>query len=161
MIKNITIIAGLFLSLVGLLGFVAPNFMGLSLSDGQSILYLSSGMVLLLGVLGPRAASRMFCLLIGSFYTVLALAGIGLGGPRLTIVPGHLVFETLDHLFHLIVGALLLAAGWWQRMATPIAPREPTEFVRIFQHPNPRLETPDGPVLPMNEDKAGRGSKDR
>ena len=160
--KRTVIIAGSLLATAGTLGVAPINFIRLDLGTAQSILYLfTGGVAVCFGILGGPRASRVFCLLLGSFYTVLALAGIGLGGPRLTIIPGQLIFETLDHLFHLIVGALLLAAGCQQRMATLIAPHEPTEFVRIFQHPNPRLETPDGPVLPVQGDKAGRGSKDR
>jgi hypothetical protein len=120
MIKKITIIAGLLLGVVGLIGFVAPNFMGLSLSSAQSILYLSSGMALFFGLLGPPAASRMFGILLGSFYTFLGVAGLALGGPRLTIIPGELIFETLDHLFHLILGAVVLAVALSGRMAPPI-----------------------------------------
>ena len=113
MIKRITIIAGLFLSVAGSLGLAAPNFAGLNLSSGQSMLYLSSGlMALFFGVLGPSASHRMFGILLGGFYAVLGVAGLGLGEPRLTIIPGQLVFETLDHLFHLILGAVVLAVAW-------------------------------------------------
>jgi len=122
MIKKITIIAGLVLGVAGLLGLAAPNFMGLSLSSAQSILYLSSGgMALFFGLWGPPAASRMFGILLGSFYGFLGVAGLALGGPRLTIIPGQLVFETLDHLFHLILGAVVLAVALSGRIATPIA----------------------------------------
>lgn len=122
MIKGITITAGLLLSVAGLLGLAAPHFMGLSLSSGQSMLYLFSGlMALFFGVLGPPAAYRMFGILLGGFYAVLGVAGLGLGEPRLTIVPGQLVFETLDHLFHLILGAVVLAVAWSGRMAGPIS----------------------------------------
>jgi hypothetical protein len=93
MIKRITIIAGLLLGVAGLLGLVAPNFMGLSLSIGQSMLYLSSGALALgFGLLAPPAASRMFGILLGSLYVFLGVAGLGLGGPRLTIVPGQFGF---------------------------------------------------------------------
>jgi len=123
MIKKSTIIAGLVLSAAGVLGFVAPNFMGLSLSSSQSILYLFTGAAALyFGLSGRPAPSRMFCILFGSFYTFLGVAGLGLEGPRLTIIPGHLVFETLDHLFHLILGAVVLAVALSGRMATPLGP---------------------------------------
>jgi hypothetical protein len=118
MIKKITIIAGLLLSAAGFLGFLAPNFMGLSLSSGQSILYLVTGAAALyFGLFGQPAPTRMFCILFGSFYAFLGAAGLGLGGPRLTIIPGQLVFETLDHLFHLILGAIVLAVALSGRMA--------------------------------------------
>ena len=123
MTKKITIIAGLLLSVVGLLGFVAPNFIGLSLSDGQCLLYLfTGGAALYFGFAGTSVPSRMFCILFGSFYTFLGVAGLALDGPRLTIIPGHLVFETLDHLFHLILGAVVLAVALSGRMATPLGP---------------------------------------
>jgi len=122
MIKRITIIAGLLLLVAGLLAFVAPNFMGLSLSDGQGILYLITGAAALcFGLFGRPAPSRMFCILFGSFYAFLGVAGLALGGPRLTIVPGQLVFETLDHLFHLVLGAVVLAIALSGSMATPIS----------------------------------------
>src|SRR5205085_3601634 len=133
--KTTVIIAGSLLATAGTLGVAPANFIRLDLSTAQSILYLcTGGAALSFGLLGAPRPFRTFCLLLGSFYTVLGIAGIGLGGPRLTIIPGQLVFETLDDLFHLMVGALLLAAGWQQRMVGRIAPHVPTEFVRIFQH---------------------------
>jgi hypothetical protein len=124
MIKKIAIIAGLLLGVVGLLGFVAPNFMSMNLSRVQSILYLVSGAAALyFGLAVSPASLRPFCILLGSLYTFLGLAGVGLGGPHntLTIVPGQLVFETMDHLFHLLLGATVLAIGLSGRMVTPIA----------------------------------------
>lgn len=121
MIKKITIIAGLLLSVAGVLGLVAPNLMGLSLSAGQGMLYLFTGAgALCFGLLGPAASSRTFCILFGGFYALLGVAGLGLGEPRLTIIPGQLVFETLDHLFHLTLGAVLLAVALNGRMAAPV-----------------------------------------
>jgi len=122
MIKRITIIAGLLLAVIGLLGLAAPHFMGLSLSSSQSMLYLASGlMALFFGLLAPPAAYRMFAIIVGGFYTALGVAGLGLGEPRLTMIPGQLVFERLDHVFHLLLGTVVLTAAWSGRMAGPVS----------------------------------------
>ncbi len=130
MIKGITIIAGLLLGIVGLLGFVAPNLIGMNVSTGQSILYLFSGaLALYFGLAVSPPPSRTFCVLFGTFYTFIGLAGFAFGGPdhTLTIVPGHLVFESMDHVFHVVLGAIVLAAGLSGRMAAPIGPPSPNK----------------------------------
>jgi hypothetical protein len=150
MIKQISTISGLFLIALGLLGFVAPHFMGLSLSAGQGALYLSSGCVALYcGLLGPLGMCRMFGILLGSFYVCLGVAGIGLGGPQITIVPGHLVFGIMDSLFHLVLGAVVLGAALSGKIPAlmPVL-AAPQKLVRIFQHPNHTDETPHG-LMPV------------
>ena len=147
MIKKVTIIAGVLLGVAGLLGFVDPNFLGLSLTAGQGTLYLFSGAAALyFGLLAAPVPARTFSLLFGSFYALLGMAGLGLGEPRMTIIPGQLAFETLDHLFHLILGAAVLAVALSRRAAAPLAAlTETKQFARIFQHANERTETSGRP----------------
>jgi hypothetical protein len=124
MIKKITMFAGLLLAGVGSLGFVAPDVM--NLNPAQSAFYLLSGVTALYFALAVSpGASRIFCFLFGGLYTFLGLAGVGLGGlnQTLTLVPGQLVFQTMDHVFHLVLGAMVLIAGLTVKMAAPIPVR--------------------------------------
>jgi hypothetical protein len=68
-------------------------------------------------------AARAFCLVFGMLYGLLGLAGFVAGGMdfALTIIPGALVLGTMDHLFHLILGAIFLVVGWVERItAVPV-----------------------------------------
>src|SRR4030095_4130220 len=118
MITRTTTFAGAFLVGLGLLGFVAPGFMGMHLSALHNVVLLLSGaMAIYFGLKAPAAAARPFCIAFGALYGLLGLAGFLAGGQDyiLTIIPGTLVLGTMDHLVHLILGAVFISVGWgWQ-----------------------------------------------
>jgi hypothetical protein len=94
--------------------------MGVHLSALHSLVLLLSGAVAIyFGLKATPAAARSFCLVFGALYGLLGLAGFVAGGPgyTFTIIPGALVLGTMDHLFHLIVGAIFLSVGWGWRAA--------------------------------------------
>ena len=110
---------------VGLLGFVAPGFMGMRLSTLHNVMLLLSGVVAIyFGLKATPAAARTFCIVFGALSGVLGLVGFVSGGPNytFTIIPGALVLGTMDHLVHLILGAILLSVGWGRRPATVTIP---------------------------------------
>ena len=106
---------------VGLLGFIAPGFMGMHLSAAHNVLFLLSGaLAIYFGLVATPTAARTFCLLFGAVYSLLGLAGFVAGGAgyTFTMIPGSLVLGTMDHLVHLILGAVFLSVGWVQKPAT-------------------------------------------
>jgi uncharacterized protein DUF4383 len=120
-ITKATTFGGAFLVLLGLLGFVAPGFMGMHLSPLHNVvLLLSGGVAIYFGLKATQAAARTFCTVFGALYGLLGLAGFVAGGRDyiLTIIPGTLVLGAMDHLVHLILGAIFLSVGWGRRAAT-------------------------------------------
>jgi hypothetical protein len=112
---------GALLAVVGLLGFIAPGFMGMHLSAAHNILFLLSGaLAIYFGLIAAQTAARTFCLLFGAVYSLFGLAGFVAGGAgyTFTMIPGSLVLGTMDHLVHLILGAVFLSVGWVQKPAT-------------------------------------------
>jgi hypothetical protein len=111
--------------MVGLLGFAAPGFIGMHLSALHKVLFLLSGAVAIyFGLKATPAAASIFCMVFGAVYGLLGLAGFVLGGSdyTFTIIPGALVLGTMDHLVHLILGALFLSVGWFERAVTATPP---------------------------------------
>ena len=111
--------------LLGLLGFVAPGFMGMHLSPLHNVVLLLSGAAAIyFGLKATQAAARTFCIVFGVLYGLLGLAGFVAGGQDyiFTIIPGTLVLGTMDHLVHLILGAIFLSVGWGRRAATAAPP---------------------------------------
>jgi len=116
---------GALLVVVGLLGFIAPGFMGMHLSAAHNVVLLLSGaLAIYFGLMATQAAGRTFCLVFGALYGVLGLVGFVSRGQNytFTIIPGALVLETMDHLVHLILGAVFLSVGWVQKPATATPP---------------------------------------
>ena len=112
---------GALLVVVGLLGFIAPGFMGMHLSALHNVMLLLSGaLAIYFGLIATQAAGRTFCLVFGAMYGLLGLAGFVAGGAgyTVTMIPGALVLGTMDHLVHLLLGAVFLSVGWAQKPAT-------------------------------------------
>jgi hypothetical protein len=125
MITRATAFGGAFLVLLGLVGFVVPGFLGMHLSALHNVLHLLSGAAAIyFGLKTSEAAGRTFCVVFGALYGLLGLAGFVAGGPdfTFTIIPGALVLGTMDHLVHLILGAVFLSVGrgWRATTATPL-----------------------------------------
>jgi len=118
MVTKTTTFGGVVLVVVGLLGFIAPNFMGMHLSAAHNVLLLLSGVLAIyFGLMATESAGRTFCLVIGAVYGLLGLAGFVDGGTDYTIFAGALVLGTMDHLVHLILGLVFMSVGWIQKPA--------------------------------------------
>src|SRR5438445_1591394 len=112
---------GALLVVVGLLGFIAPGFMGMHLSAAHNVVLLLSGaLAIYFGLMATSSAARTFCIVFGALYGVLGLVGFVSGGQNytFTIIPGALVLGTMDHLVHLVLGAVFLSGGWGWRADT-------------------------------------------
>ena len=126
MAKTIATVLGIAFLLVGVLVFVAPAFLGTHLSVTHSIVHLVSGaLALYLGLKGTLAQARLFCLIFGAVYALLGIVGFLAGSPgspsagvpgptddRLfKVLPGMLELGTMDHVVHILLGAIFLVAG--------------------------------------------------
>ena len=126
MIKKTATIVGIVLIGAGLLGFLAPGVMGMHLTAAHNLVHLVSGaLALYFGLKGTVAAARTFCIAFGALYGLLGLVGFVAGGAdhTLTLIPGQLVLGTMDHVVHLIVGAVFMVVGFAQRPAAVMPPK--------------------------------------
>ena len=125
MVTKTTTFGGALFVGIGLLGFIAPGFMGMHLGALHNVMLLLSGaLAIYFGLNATQAAARTFCIVFGALYGVLGLVGFVSGGQNytFTIIPGALVLGTMDHLVHLIFGAVFLSVGWVQKPAKATTP---------------------------------------
>jgi hypothetical protein len=126
MAKTICTILGIGFLLVGVIGFLAPTFLGMHLSLTHTIIHLVTGAVALwLGLKGSVNAARTFCIAFGAVYLLLGIAGFvagadhdpspGIPGPHdpkmLKVLPGAFEVGTRDHIVHVLLGAIFLVGG--------------------------------------------------
>ncbi|HEX2521418.1 MAG TPA: DUF4383 domain-containing protein, partial [Terriglobia bacterium] len=123
MAKTVTTFLGAAFLLVGLLGFVVPDFLGAHLTPVHNIVHLGSGaLALYFGLSGTLTAARLFNIVFGSVYGLLGLIGFvggqtgisplhGLDSRILEVIPGVLVLGTTDHIIHIVLGAIFLVSG--------------------------------------------------
>jgi hypothetical protein len=120
MAKTIATILGVVFILVGIIGFVSPGFLGTHLGTTHNLVHLISGALsLYLGLAGSLSAARTFCIVFGIVYLLLGICGFLLGdGPDrmfelLQSLGLHL--GTMDHIIHLLLGAVFLIGGFLTR----------------------------------------------
>ena len=115
MAKTISTVLGIGFILVGIAGFLAPRLLGAHLSFAHNIIHLFSGAIALyFGLGGTLAGARAFCLVFGAVYLLLGVVGMVAGtgdGRLLTVIPDALVLGTVDHIIHILLGALFLIGG--------------------------------------------------
>ena len=115
MANRIATILGVLFLLVGLLGFVMPGLLGAHLTLAHNVIHLVSGAVSLwIGLKGTPSGAKTFCLVFGSVYLLLGVVGflLGTGDDRmLTLIPDKLMFGTMDHIIHVVLGGIYLFGG--------------------------------------------------
>jgi hypothetical protein len=116
MAKTVATILGIGFLLVGILGFVAPDVMGMHLSMAHNLVHLVSGaLALWVGLAGSYSAARSFCIFFGIVYGLLGVLGFVMGEPgperMLTVIPGQLMLGRMDHIVHIVLGAIFLIGG--------------------------------------------------
>jgi hypothetical protein len=127
MAKRICTILGIGFLLVGIIGFVARDFLGTHLSIVHTIIHLVSGAAALyLGLRGTLAQARLFCIVFGVVYALLGVVGFlfggssspsaGIPGPHddrlFKLIPGVLELGTPDHILHILLGLIFLIGGF-------------------------------------------------
>ena len=126
MAKTLSTVLGIIFLVVGLLGFAAPNLMGMHLSVAHNVVHLVSGaLALYFGTKGTYDSARAFCIIFGIIYGLLGLIGFVAGGAdyMLTVIPDQLVLGKMDHIIHVILGILFIIGGLSPRtVATSTAP---------------------------------------
>jgi Domain of unknown function (DUF4383) len=128
MANKICTVLGIVFLLVGVAGFVMPALLGAHLSMAHNVVHLVSGAVALwLGLKGTPSAAKTFCIVFGAVYLLLGVAGFvagsqgdpGVPGPAdarlLKVIPGVLELGTMDHIIHVLLGAIFLIGGFATR----------------------------------------------
>lgn len=119
MANRVATILGIGFLLVGILGFVMPALLGAHLTLAHNIVHLVSGAISLwIGLKGSPSAAKTFCLVFGAVYLLLGIVGfaLGTGSDRMfTVLPGQLMFGTVDHLIHIALGAIFLVGAFMTR----------------------------------------------
>lgn len=121
MAKTIATILGAGFLLVGIIGFIAPDLMGMHLSMAHNIVHLVSGaLALWIGIAGSYGAARSFCFFFGLVYGLLGVLGflMGAGPDRMfTVIPDQLMLGRMDHIIHIVLGGLFLIGALLGRPA--------------------------------------------
>jgi len=134
MTKTILNIVGTIFVVVGIAGFVSPGLGGTHLSAAHNIIHLVSGaLALWFGLRGTLNGARMFSWVFGIVYGLLGIAGMvfghagtasmgdmGADSKLLTIIPNVLELGRNDHVLHIIIGIVFIAAAL---LARPVVRR--------------------------------------
>jgi hypothetical protein len=134
MTKTILNIVGTIFVVVGIAGFVSPGLGGTHLSPAHNVIHIVSGaLALWFGLRGTLHGARMFSWIFGLGYGLLGVAGMVLGHPGtasmhdmgadsklLTVIPNVLELGRNDHVLHIIIGIVFVAAAL---MARPVPRR--------------------------------------
>jgi hypothetical protein len=127
MAKTVATILGIVFLLVGIVGFVAPNFLGAHLSTAHNLVHIVSGAAALyFGLAGSLSGARLFCIVFGLVYLLLGVVGflLGTGPDRMFDVAGILHLGTMDHIIHIALGLIFLIGGLLTKAAYDGAVRD-------------------------------------
>ena len=117
MAKAICKVLGVVFLIVGLLGFLSPNLLGMHLSGIHNIIYLiSAALALYFGFAASPSAARTFSLILGAVYLLLGALGFIAPGSVIKLLqahhaPGGPRSLAADNIVHLLLGAVFIVAG--------------------------------------------------
>ena len=125
MTKTILDIMGTIFVVVGIAGFVSPGLGGTHLNVAHNVIHLVSGaLALWFGFKGTFSGARAFSWIFGTVYGLLGVAGMLFGHPGtpmlhnldsdpklLTVIPNVLELGRNDHILHIVIGVVFLAAA--------------------------------------------------
>src|SRR5262249_17499722 len=115
--KIVCQILGFGFILVGILGFVKPDLLGMHLSSVHSIIHIATGVVaLFFGFAASPNAARTFALVFGAVYFLLGVLGFVAPDVVSSILQAHHVrgaADTLapDNIVHILLGAIFFIGG--------------------------------------------------
>lgn len=125
MAKAICKVLGVVFLVVGFLGFVSPNFLGMHLSGAHNIIHLiSAALALYFGFAASPSAARTFSLIFGAVYLLLGVLGFIAPAPVATLLqaheaPGGPRTLAADNIVNLLLGAVFIIAGFARAAHTP------------------------------------------
>jgi hypothetical protein len=126
---------GVVFIVIGLAGIMMPGLMGMHLSLTHDVIHLASGaLALWVGNSHVPKRAYTFCIAFGAIYGLLGLAGFIIGSPGypgvghmeadqnlLRVIPNVLEFGTIDHIFHVLLSAVLLFTAYaWKRASREV-----------------------------------------
>lgn len=125
MTKTILDIMGTIFVVLGIAGFVSPGMGGTHLSAAHNVIHLVSGaLALWFGLKGTLSGARAFSWVFGIVYGLLGIAGMAFGhsgvssmhdmgadSKLLTVIPNVLELGRNDHVLHIIIGIVFIAAA--------------------------------------------------
>jgi hypothetical protein len=102
-------IVGAVLLLVGIVGFVTSDFMGMHFNMVHNVIHVASGVIgLAAATMGGGSKSRLFAQVFGAVYTIVAIAGFAGIGAIVSLLDLNMSYNIV----HVAVGVLGLAAGF-------------------------------------------------
>lgn len=120
-------IAGIVLIVVGIAGFVRPDFLGMHLTPIHNVVHLLSGLIAVAVGFASFSAARAFCLTFGAIYLLLGVLGIAAPQVVARLLQTHAAGLAPDNVVHLVLGAAFLIFGLLQAapLSAQVASRSP------------------------------------
>ena len=125
--QKVCLIMGFALIVIGLLGTVMPETLGLHLSAAHNLIHLVTGILSMwAGSADDPKKALVLCITAGFIYATLGVAGFIIGTPGypspnmpgmrgdqylFRVIPNTLELGSMDHTVHLIVAAFFLFAA--------------------------------------------------
>lgn len=136
MAKTFATVLGVMFVLVGIIGFINHDFLGMHLSNAHNWIHLITGIVALyFGTATDLGAARRFDYSFGILYLLLGVLGFMLGRPAAAgvspstasalgadsrlwrVIPGTLEWGSADHSVHVLLGVLFIIGAMMTREA--------------------------------------------
>lgn len=113
LVKPLTGILGLVLTIVGVVGFFVPggNLIVFEVNTAHNVVHLASGLVALFCFNSSQSYSRWFLILFGLVYGLVTVIGFAMAGDIL----GLFHTNTADNYLHLGISAACLLVGFGSR----------------------------------------------
>jgi hypothetical protein len=141
-VQKVCLGIGVVFIVIGLAGILMPGLMGMHLSLTHDLIHLVSGaLALWVGNSNLPSRAYTFCIVFGSVYGLLGLAGFIIGTPGypgvghmeadqnlLRIIPNVFEVGTIDHIFHIMLSAVLLFTAYAWKKASREVSRETGKF---------------------------------
>ncbi|HEX7651599.1 MAG TPA: DUF4383 domain-containing protein [Candidatus Paceibacterota bacterium] len=111
--KMLALVLGIIVVIVGLLGFVANPLVGATgmflTNAALNVVYIIIGAVLIIVSVWASAQSGLWLKIGGVIYLIVAILGFLMASPVL----GFLAVNMATNWLHVVLGIVMLAAGFW------------------------------------------------
>lgn len=122
--QETSVFVGTTVVVLGFLGHVVDNLLGMHLSYSHNIIHLVAGALLVLFGFKSERQAKKCSLIVGSFFAVLGVLGFIVGTPGMPTVgnivrddslwlisPEHLELGSRDHVVHLVIAVALIGGA--------------------------------------------------